>query len=207
MNKFLYAVLAFAFAASSVAERALGQTTDFRCAPPNTIVDYSDGSRATWLGTDGNRCKGQFRDKDGNEFPFVWYLPTVGLRADRSLAFAEQIKPWTMWPLVVGKKISGRFDGVTGGIGHPYNLIFHSHLCLELAQRLRSGGSPADPSCRVPRCRCMRDPAPLQLRRGQANRRHSTSSAGAELRTGAGSGGPVGGGSGGPTAAVGLARG
>lgn len=108
------------------AESALAQTAEFKCATANTVVEYSDGSRTTWLGPDGNRCKGQFRDKDGNEVPFVWYLPTVGLRADRSLAFAEQLKPWTVWPLAVGKKLSGRYDGpssTVGGSGSWYDTI------------------------------------------------------------------------------------
>jgi hypothetical protein len=104
----------------------VAQTADFRCAAPNTVVEFSDGSRATWLSADGNRCKGQFKDKDGNEFSFVWYLPTVGLRADQSLAFAEQMKPWTLWPLAVGKKLAGRFDGPSssaGGSGSWYDTI------------------------------------------------------------------------------------
>ena len=40
------------------------------------------------------------------------YAPTLSLRASQSQAFAEQVKPWTLWPLSVGKKITGRFDGV-----------------------------------------------------------------------------------------------
>ncbi|MBS0539889.1 MAG: hypothetical protein JSR47_14080 [Proteobacteria bacterium] len=102
------------------------QTADFKCANPGTIVDYSDGARAIWLSQDGNSCRGQFKDKNGAEFPFAWYLPTVGLRSDRTLVFAEQVKPWTVWPLAVGKKLSARYDGPAGagsGAGTWYETI------------------------------------------------------------------------------------
>lgn len=104
---FLLGVIVFA-------SSAVAQTAEFKCASPGTIVEYSDGARSTWTAQDGNTCRGQFKDKDGTEFPFVWYLPTVGLRADRTLVFADQIKPWSMWPLSVGKKFTGRYDGPSG---------------------------------------------------------------------------------------------
>jgi hypothetical protein len=91
---------------------AWAQTAEFKCPKPGTVVEFGDGARATWLSQEGNICKRQLRNKEGEEFPNNWYAPTLSLPADRSQDFATQVKPSTLWPLSVGKKITGRFDGV-----------------------------------------------------------------------------------------------
>lgn len=89
----------------------LGQTADFKCPPPGTVVDFADGARVTWLTQEGNACKRQAKDSSGQEFSQMWYAPTFAARSDRSSSFIDQLKPWTLWPLSVGKKLNGRFDG------------------------------------------------------------------------------------------------
>lgn len=96
---------------------AMAQTAEFKCPKPGTVVEFADGARATWLSQEGNICKRQLKDKSGEEFPNNWYAPTLSLRSDRSQAFAEQVKSSTLWPLSVGKKMTGRFDGVGSNPG------------------------------------------------------------------------------------------
>lgn len=110
-----------------VATSAFGQTAQFKCPSPGTVVEFSDTSRSTWLSQEGVICKISFKDRTGDESAFNWYGPTVALRSNQSQAFAEQIKASTLWPLSVGKKISGRFDGVGStpgfGAGSWYDVI------------------------------------------------------------------------------------
>ena len=91
---------------------AWGQSTDFKCAKAGMVIENSDGSRVTWQGQRGDTCLVSFKATTGEENSFVWYAPTLALRADRSQAFAQQVKPSTLWPLTVGKKLTGRYDGV-----------------------------------------------------------------------------------------------
>jgi hypothetical protein len=90
---------------------AAAQTAEFKCAQPGTVVDFSDGTRMTWQGPEGNHCKLMMKQPSKDELPFSWYAPTLTVPANRSQAFADQVKPWTLWPLSVGKKLTGRFQG------------------------------------------------------------------------------------------------
>jgi hypothetical protein len=90
---------------------AMAQTAEFKCPKPGTVVEFSDGARSTWQGAEGNYCKVLAKPASGDEFAAIWYTPTVVVRAAKSTAYVDQIKPWTLWPLSVGKKITGRFDG------------------------------------------------------------------------------------------------
>jgi hypothetical protein len=90
---------------------AAGQTAEFKCAQPGTVVEFADGTRTTWQSPEGNYCKLLTKQPSKDELPFNWYAPTLVLPAPRSQAYADQVKPWTLWPLSVGKKITSRFDG------------------------------------------------------------------------------------------------
>lgn len=96
---------------------ATAQTADFKCAKPGTVVEFSDGQRTTWQSVEGNYCTLLSKPPSGEEFAAIWYAPTLSLRANQSRAFADQLKPWTLWPLSVGKKLTGRFDGVGSNPG------------------------------------------------------------------------------------------
>jgi hypothetical protein len=91
---------------------ALAQTAEFKCPRPGTVVEFSDGQRVTWQEAEANYCELLTKPATGEEFAAIWYAPTVAVRANKSRAFTDQIKPWTLWPLSVGKKITGRVDGV-----------------------------------------------------------------------------------------------
>jgi hypothetical protein len=99
-------VIALFFAASVSA-----QTAAFKCPPAGTIVEYSNGISATWLAQEGNFCRYQQKAADGQQTVRNWYAPAALSTASTSQAWAEQFKPWTLWPLAVGKKITGRYDG------------------------------------------------------------------------------------------------
>ena len=89
----------------------MAQTAEFKCPSPGTIVEFSDGQRTTWVGQEGNVCRLQQKRADGTEAATNWYAPTALLPAGASSAWATQVKPSTLWPLSVGKKISARYDG------------------------------------------------------------------------------------------------
>jgi hypothetical protein len=98
-------------AVAVVAPAAMAQTAEFKCAQPGTVVEFANDTRTTWQGVEGNHCKTLTQEASKEAIAYNWYAPALLLRADRSQAFADQIKPWTLWPLSVGKKITGRFDG------------------------------------------------------------------------------------------------
>lgn len=90
---------------------ALAQTADFKCAAPGTVVEFSDGLRTTWVNQEGNVCRLQQKRRDGSEATLNWYAPAVSQSVSAGSVWANQVKPWTLWPLAVGKKISARYDG------------------------------------------------------------------------------------------------
>lgn len=87
------------------------QTANFQCAPPGTTVVYSNGLRTTWGVQQGNVCRLRQAQTDGTNVEFNWYAPAALLPANATQTWADQIKPSTLWPLSVGKKISARYDG------------------------------------------------------------------------------------------------
>lgn len=113
-------VLAGVFCAPSI---AVAQTAAFKCPNAGTVTEFSDTTRVTWGQAEANRCQTSTRYPDalvrvleerGKDIPGWFYAPTMSSRADRNSAWIDQLKPWTLWPLHVGKKLTGRFDG-TGG--------------------------------------------------------------------------------------------
>jgi hypothetical protein len=59
----------------------------------------------------------QGRDSSGRAFANNWYAPTLSHPESQSQAFPEQVKPWQLWPLSVGRKISARYEGPGDGAG------------------------------------------------------------------------------------------
>lgn len=96
---------------------AAAQTAEFKCPKPGTTIETATGERVVWIGQEANYCTRQVKTRTGDEFPDRWYSPVFSLRANQSQAAADQLKPWTLWPLSVGKKITGRFDGVGSNPG------------------------------------------------------------------------------------------
>jgi hypothetical protein len=94
-----------------VCSAAMAQTAAFKCARTGTVVEFADGTRVTAQGQEGNYCKLLLKQPGAEEHLNNWYAPTVFIRASRSQSLADQVKPWTLWPLSVGKKLTGRFDG------------------------------------------------------------------------------------------------
>ena len=90
---------------------AAAQTAEFKCPTPGTVVEFSDGQRTTWIGREGNFCRLQQKGRDGAETLRNWFAPAALLNASGSQTWADQLKPSTLWPLAVGKKIAGRYDG------------------------------------------------------------------------------------------------
>jgi hypothetical protein len=81
------------------------------CPPPGTVVEFSDSQRTTWLAQEAKFCRLQQKGRDGQETARNWYAPTAILSASGTQTWADQVKPWTLWPLAVGKKITARYDG------------------------------------------------------------------------------------------------
>src|SRR5258708_27143853 len=94
------------------ASAAWGQSADFKCPKDGTVVEFSGGSRTTWVTRQGNTCMVKSLSTTGEETANLFYAPTLTLRADRSQAFAEKVKSSSLWPLAVGKKLTGRYEGV-----------------------------------------------------------------------------------------------
>jgi hypothetical protein len=95
---------------------AFAQTAEFHCPAPTTVA-LSNGAQIMWLAQDGHKCLRVLQLDTGEKIPQVWYGPTFVGDANQSLAFFEQTRAWTLWPLQVGKKITGRYDGAGGDPG------------------------------------------------------------------------------------------
>ncbi len=100
-----------ALAVMAVALPAAAQTAEFKCPAGTVTVDFGSIGQIVWLSRDGNACTRRAQSSAG-QLPQNWYAPTFVARTDRSLAWIDANKPWTLWPLTVGKKMNGRFDGV-----------------------------------------------------------------------------------------------
>ena len=82
------------------------QTADFKSPAPGTVVEFSDGQKTTWVRQQGNFCRLQQKNRDDNELARNWFAPAAILGASQTQVWADQFKPWTLWPLSVGKKIA-----------------------------------------------------------------------------------------------------
>lgn len=114
-----------AFAQSvKVAAAAPETPTTFRCPAAPVAVHFNNGATVTWGMRDGNACRRELRTATGEITRQLWYAPTFATNADGSAAFAKQGKPWTIWPLSVGKTIHGRYDGAAADPGFEGSWIY-----------------------------------------------------------------------------------
>lgn len=92
------------------AVHATAQSPAFKCPAAGTVVEFSDGSRATWTGQEERSCRMTQKDPQGTEAVLFWYAPAA-IAWPATQAWADQMKPWALWPLAVGKSVHGRYDG------------------------------------------------------------------------------------------------
>jgi hypothetical protein len=103
---------------------ATAQNAPFKCPKPGTTFEYSDGNRATWTGPESNYCKYTGRSPKGNVATTAWFAPTMTARVEQAQSYAKQLKPESLWPLAVGNKVVGRYDGTGAqGQGSWQNMI------------------------------------------------------------------------------------
>src|SRR5258708_31086053 len=132
MRAFSMVTLGVAVAATST--NATAQSAEFKCAAPGTVVEYSDGQRTTWVTQQGNTCRLRSKSPNGEETDSIWYAPTATARIGASSAWADQVKPSTLWPLAVGKKLQARYDGAGSDAGYSGSWILT--ITVEKADRI-----------------------------------------------------------------------
>jgi len=133
--------------ALTVAGPATAQTTEFHCPPDGTTVDYSDGVQVVWEKREGDFCKGRFV-QGGTATAFNWYAPSFGLEAagprqPRGQALVAQFKPGRIWPLTVGKKVTGRYEGVSGS-GDPPRGVWDHAVTIEKYEKITTKAGTFD---------------------------------------------------------------
>lgn len=121
---------------------AAAQTAPFKCASPGTKVEYSNGLRTTWESQQGTFCRLRQVQTDGANVEFNWYAPAAVLPANATQTWADQIKPSTLWPLAVGKKISARYDGPGQDPGFSGSWMFT--ITIEKYERLTTKAGTFD---------------------------------------------------------------
>ena len=121
---------------------AIAQTAEFKCPTPGTIVEFSDGRRTTWVAQEGNTCRLQSKPPTGPEVAQIWYAPTATAGVGASSAWAQQVKPSTLWPLTVGKRIQGRYDGAGSDAGFSGSWI--STIFVEKTERIATRAGTFD---------------------------------------------------------------
>jgi hypothetical protein len=141
-NMRMTSTVAAFIAATAFAGPAGAQTAEFKCPKPGTVVDFSDGQRTTWIGADGNRCRIQQKRRDGSEVTNFWYAPTATVLATGSQTWAEQVKPSALWPLAVGKKVGGMYDGPSSTTS--YRGTWEITLLVEKAERISTPAGAFD---------------------------------------------------------------
>jgi hypothetical protein len=99
-------------------------TFAFHCPTSPVAVHLSNGATVTWGIRDGAACRRDLRLPTGEITHQLWYAPTFTTNATASGAFAEQGKPWTLWPLSVGKTIHGRYDGAAADPGFTGSWLY-----------------------------------------------------------------------------------
>ncbi|MPZ29560.1 MAG: hypothetical protein GEV13_00945 [Rhodospirillales bacterium] len=101
---------------------AWGQTAAFKCAKPGTVVQYQDGSWTEWVNQEANYCRvNHKRRNEADPRLSDWYAPmaSVSINSTIDRPWLDQVKPQAIWPLSVGKKLSGRYDGANNtGTSH-----------------------------------------------------------------------------------------
>jgi len=97
---------------------AWGQTATFKCPKPGTVVQYDNGTVTTYQGGGPTYCNLFVKQTNGENVTYHWFAPTLMIRDSSASGFESQLKPGTLWPLAVGKKLSGRYDGAGNTPGH-----------------------------------------------------------------------------------------
>lgn len=90
---------------------AWGQTAAFKCPKPGTVVQYEDGSWTEWMAQEANYCRTNSKPRNDEARLMDWYAPMASVPVNASRSWLGQVKPQTIWPLAVGKKLSARYDG------------------------------------------------------------------------------------------------
>jgi hypothetical protein len=97
------------------AHATFAQTAAFQCPPPGAFVRFSDDRVVTSVAPGANYCTMRFKSNSGEQ-DLKWYAPTLASPVNQQ-QFADQVKPWNLWPLSVGKKLSANYTGVGSGYG------------------------------------------------------------------------------------------
>jgi hypothetical protein len=92
---------------------AWGQTAAFKCPKQGTVVQFEGGATNEWLTQEGNHCRMNYKPQNEEARLVDWYAPMafVSTTSTNGQSWLQQVKPSTLWPLSVGKKISARYDG------------------------------------------------------------------------------------------------
>jgi hypothetical protein len=139
------AALAAAFMAASVlanAVDAVAQSAEFKCPPPGTVVEFSDGRKTIWVSQDGNTCRIRSNWQTGEELDLIWYAPAAANLVSASNAWAQQVKPSNWWPLAVGKKTQARYDGPSSNGSYSGSWI--TTLTVEEAEKITTEAGTFD---------------------------------------------------------------
>lgn len=107
---------------------AWGQTAAFKCPKPGLVVQYEDGTITQALSEGQNSCRLTGKRPNEDAVVFDWYAPLafVSTTSTNGHSWLQQVKPSTLWPLAVGKKLSARYDGAnnTGTSDGSWNFTF-----------------------------------------------------------------------------------
>lgn len=96
---------------------AVAQIGEFKCPKSGTVVSYGDGTVATVQLVGTNYCRVHTKQPNGSDAVTHWFAPTLSIRDNSADAYANQLKPSTLWPLAVGKKLTGQFSGAGATVG------------------------------------------------------------------------------------------
>lgn len=133
----LFSGAAFGQTQTAAATAAVsGEAVNFKCPAPGTVVQLSNNARVFWLGAQGQGCRRELALPSGAKVQQIWYAPTFIGNPNQSQAFFEQTKPWDLWPLTVGKKMTGRFDGPGSDPGFTGSWLYTT--VVEKQERLRT---------------------------------------------------------------------
>jgi hypothetical protein len=136
-----------ALAAILCAAPATAQTAEFKCPAEGTVVEFSDGFQSIWEKTEANFCSGRFVSGTSTGV-FNWYAPALGLEAAgprlaRTQGLVAQFKPAQIWPLSVGKKIVGRYEGVSGS-GDPPRGVWEHTVTIDKYEKITTKAGTFD---------------------------------------------------------------
>lgn len=128
------------FAALAVGS-AQAQTAAFKCPKPGTVVEFVDGTRTVWESAESNYCV-TVTTQAGNTIKYHWFAPSLIARETIAGGFGNQLKPWTLWPLTVGKKLTGRYDG--GGQTAGFQGTWYETVTVDAYEKVTTKGGTFD---------------------------------------------------------------